>query len=322
MTQLEDKLAVSEQKVAEQAELLETHGNARGGRRRSRRGDRRLPEPSRRGRLRVRVVRLQREQPGRPDLRAGVRPVQSGPQHLQPGRGGHRAVDARVRAGPGRLPARHQLRPERPDPRRLLQRRRRAVRRRQRGRDRADERPVQLGRDPVQGRQVRHAARLRSDRHRCEQAGHAGRAVHLRDPALPHRSACLGQADESSAGRPGSPTAGTTPTTRTTTRACSGSSTSPTRPFSTAFTTYYGSDGNTGFASLENSTEHNNESSSLVLDWTATVKATDAFTIWWEANWSRQKDVVFLDTDSPGPFDGRTLNAQWYGGLLRTSVAR
>jgi hypothetical protein len=89
-----------------------------------------------------------------------------------------------------------------------------------------------------------------------------------------------------------------------------------TGPFTTALTSYYGSDGNTGFANLDNSTEHFNESPALVLDWTATVKATDAITFWWEANWSYQKDVVFDDTVNPGPFAGRELNAHWYGGLL------
>lgn len=92
-----------------------------------------------------------------------------------------------------------------------------------------------------------------------------------------------------------------------------------TGPFTTALSTYYGSDGNTGFSSAENSTEHFNESPALVVDWTATVKATDAITVWWEANWSYQKDVDFLDTDTPGPFDGRELNAHWYGGLLGAS---
>jgi hypothetical protein len=92
-----------------------------------------------------------------------------------------------------------------------------------------------------------------------------------------------------------------------------------TGPFSTAFTTYYGSDGNTGFANTSNSTQNFNESRSLVLDWNATVKATDAFTIWWEANWGSQADVEFDAVDNPGPFAGRTLNANWYGALLGTS---
>jgi hypothetical protein len=83
----------------------------------------------------------------------------------------------------------------------------------------------------------------------------------------------------------------------------------------TALTTYYGSDGNTGFADLDNTTQNFNESRALVLDWTATVKATDAFTVWWEANWSWQKDVEFAS----GPFAGRDLNAHWYGGLLGAS---
>ena len=72
-----------------------------------------------------------------------------------------------------------------------------------------------------------------------------------------------------------------------------------TGPFTTAFTTYYGSDGNTGFASLENSTEHFNESPRSCSTGSRRVKATDAISVWWEANWSYQKDVEFLDTDSP-----------------------
>ncbi len=88
-----------------------------------------------------------------------------------------------------------------------------------------------------------------------------------------------------------------------------------TGPFSTAITSYYGSDGNTGFANVDNSTDSFNNSRALVLDWTATVKATDAVTFWWEANWSYQKDVEF----DAGPFAGRDLNAHWYGGLLGAS---
>jgi hypothetical protein len=88
-----------------------------------------------------------------------------------------------------------------------------------------------------------------------------------------------------------------------------------TGPLTTAITSYYGSDGNTGFANLANSTDSFNTSRALVLDWTATVAATDSFSIWWEANWSFQKDVVF----DAGPLAGRDLNAHWYGGLLGAS---
>jgi hypothetical protein len=92
-----------------------------------------------------------------------------------------------------------------------------------------------------------------------------------------------------------------------------------TGPFTSAMTSYYGSDGNTGFANVNNSTANFNTSRALVLDWTANVKATDALSVWWEANWSYQKDVQFDDTVNPGPFAGRELNAHWYGGLLGTS---
>ncbi len=90
--------------------------------------------------------------------------------------------------------------------------------------------------------------------------------------------------------------------------------------FSTALSTYYGSDGNTGFSSLANTVENFNESRALVVDWVATVNATDAFTIWWEANWGSQSDVVFEPPpDGGSPYAGRELNAQWYGGLIGTS---
>jgi hypothetical protein len=91
-----------------------------------------------------------------------------------------------------------------------------------------------------------------------------------------------------------------------------------TGPFSTALSTYYGSDGNTGFANVDNSTAHFNESPALVVDWTATVKPTDALAFWWEANWSYQKEVQF-DPAGSSPFAGRELNAHWYGGLLGAS---
>lgn len=84
-------------------------------------------------------------------------------------------------------------------------------------------------------------------------------------------------------------------------------------PFSSALTTYYGADGNTGFAYFGQDIVDNTETSrAVVLDWTATVAATDTVSFWWEANWSFQEDVMFPS----GPLAGRELNAHWYGGLL------
>lgn len=86
-----------------------------------------------------------------------------------------------------------------------------------------------------------------------------------------------------------------------------------TGPFTSALSSYYGSDGNTGFTGQ--TVESFNTDRALVLDWVATVNATDALTIWWEANWSYQNDVEFLS----GPLAGRDMNAHWYGGLLAAS---
>jgi hypothetical protein len=84
--------------------------------------------------------------------------------------------------------------------------------------------------------------------------------------------------------------------------------------FATALTTYYGSDGGTGFNALNQTVEEFNIDRATVLDWTATVTATDALTFWWNVDWGMQKDVVF----GFGPQTGSTRNAQWYGGSLGT----
>jgi hypothetical protein len=86
-----------------------------------------------------------------------------------------------------------------------------------------------------------------------------------------------------------------------------------TGPFTSAISSYYGSDGNTGFTGQ--TVDSFNTDRALVLDWVATVNATDALTIWWEANWSYQDEVQFLT----GPLAGREQNAHWYGGLLAAS---
>jgi len=84
-----------------------------------------------------------------------------------------------------------------------------------------------------------------------------------------------------------------------------------TGPFTSALSSYYGSDGNTGFAGQ--GVDSFNESRALVVDWTASVKATDALLFWSELNWSYQNEVQFAGSS---PFAGRELNAHWYGGML------
>jgi hypothetical protein len=87
-----------------------------------------------------------------------------------------------------------------------------------------------------------------------------------------------------------------------------------TGPFTTALSTYWGSDGNTGFSGQ--TVPDNQDDFALVVDWVGNVKATDALSFWWEANWSYQDDVNFVGAS---PFTGRELNAHWYGGMLGTS---
>jgi hypothetical protein len=87
-------------------------------------------------------------------------------------------------------------------------------------------------------------------------------------------------------------------------------------PFTTAMSTYYGSDGNTGFAGQD--VQSFNTDRAVVIDWTATVTATDALTFWWNVDWGMQDDVVF--TDGPQTI-GSTENAQWYGVALGTQYA-
>ncbi len=86
-----------------------------------------------------------------------------------------------------------------------------------------------------------------------------------------------------------------------------------TGPVTTALSTYYGADGNTGFANGADTTDSFNTSNALVVDWTGSVKATDTVLLWAEANWSYQNDVVF---GAGSPLAGRELNAHWYGGML------
>jgi hypothetical protein len=81
-------------------------------------------------------------------------------------------------------------------------------------------------------------------------------------------------------------------------------------PFFTALSSYYGSDGNTGFTGQ--TVESFNTDRALVLDWVGSFKATDTISLWSEINWSYQDDVEFVS----GPFAGRELNAHWYGAML------
>ncbi len=82
-------------------------------------------------------------------------------------------------------------------------------------------------------------------------------------------------------------------------------------PFSTALTTYYGSDGNTGFAGQD--VVNFNTDRATVIDWTATYAACEELTLWWNLDWGMQKDVSF--TDGPQGV-GSTRNAQWYGASV------
>jgi uncharacterized coiled-coil protein SlyX len=80
----------------------------------------------------------------------------------------------------------------------------------------------------------------------------------------------------------------------------------------TALSTYYGADGNTGFTGQ--TIQHTNEDSSIVLDWTATLVANDLLTFWSNADWGMQKNVVFVS----GPNTGKNIDAVWYGLALGT----
>lgn len=81
--------------------------------------------------------------------------------------------------------------------------------------------------------------------------------------------------------------------------------------FSSALSTYYGSDGNTGFAGQ--SVESVGQDRALVLDWTATWAASDALTFWGNLDWGKQDDVEFVN----GPQTvGSVQNAQWYGASV------
>jgi hypothetical protein len=81
-------------------------------------------------------------------------------------------------------------------------------------------------------------------------------------------------------------------------------------PFSTALTSYYGSDGNTGFAGQ--SVQNTNTDRALVLDWVGSFKASDTVSLWSEIDWAWQKDVEFTS----GPNAGSQFDAHWYGAMV------
>jgi len=81
-------------------------------------------------------------------------------------------------------------------------------------------------------------------------------------------------------------------------------------PFTTAFSTYWGADGNTGFAGGA----VNNTDQGVILDWTGTYVANELLTFWSNIDWGIQKDVTF----ATGPNAGETIDATWYGIALGT----
>ena len=85
-----------------------------------------------------------------------------------------------------------------------------------------------------------------------------------------------------------------------------------TGPLSTAFTAYYGSDGNTG--TTAQTVNNFNTDRAFLVDWASTLAVNDALSFWWNVDWGYQNDVQFTN----GPLTGRQMNAHWYGGALGT----
>lgn len=81
-------------------------------------------------------------------------------------------------------------------------------------------------------------------------------------------------------------------------------------PFTTALSTYWGADGNTGFAGGV----VNNVDQGVILDWTGTLVANELLTFWGNVDWGIQKNVSFV----AGPNAGETKDATWYGIALGT----
>ena len=83
-------------------------------------------------------------------------------------------------------------------------------------------------------------------------------------------------------------------------------------PFTTALSTYWGADGNTGFSGQT----VNSDNQAVVLDWTGTLVANDLLTFWSNVDWGIQRNVNFVS----GPNAGQTLDATWYGVALGTQL--
>ena len=83
-------------------------------------------------------------------------------------------------------------------------------------------------------------------------------------------------------------------------------------PLSTGISSYYGADGNTGFAGQ--TVQHTGTDASIVLDWTGTFVANEMVTFWGNVDWAQQKDVVYVS----GPNIGKNIDAVWYGVALGT----
>jgi hypothetical protein len=85
--------------------------------------------------------------------------------------------------------------------------------------------------------------------------------------------------------------------------------------FSTYFTTYYGADGNTGFADPTNTNlavKRPSTAPAIVLDWNANYAANSQLTFWANADWGLQKNVIYF----AGPNAGKNLDPVWYGLAL------
>ena len=83
-------------------------------------------------------------------------------------------------------------------------------------------------------------------------------------------------------------------------------------PLTTAISTYWGADGNTGFSGQDVNTSNQ----AVVLDWTGTFVANDLLTFWSNIDWGIQRNVNFVS----GPNAGKKLDATWYGIALGTQL--
>lgn len=83
-------------------------------------------------------------------------------------------------------------------------------------------------------------------------------------------------------------------------------------PVTTALTSYFGADGNTGFTGQ--TIDHPSTDAAIVLDWTGLLTASDQLSFWGNIDWGQQKNVLFVS----GPNTGKTIDAVWYGIALGT----